>query len=175
VNKAWGTPDIVINNAGLGWEDALPDGKTEDWREMLEVNVLAATVSMREAVRGMRGKKEGGIVINVASSLARRIAHGKKLAFYSATKYALRALTDGMREELMAERSPIRVNLLSPGLTETGFHELFYRDAGKAKENYDKMNPMSTADVARAVCFMLSMPNYVVFDDMIFRSTGQVY
>jgi NADP-dependent 3-hydroxy acid dehydrogenase YdfG len=175
VRKAWGDPDVLINNAGLGWENTLPDGKTAEWREMLDVNVLAASVCMREAVRGMRAKKDVGVVINVASSLSRRVPAGKKLAFYAATKFALRALSDGMREELMAEGAPIRVHLLSPGLTVTGFHEKFYRDASKAKENYDKLNPLSTAEVAKAVCFMLSMPKNVVFDEILFRSVGQVY
>lgn len=175
IQKAWGAPDILINNAGLGWENTLPGGKTDDWREMLDVNVLAAAICMREAVRGMRGKREGGVVINIASSLARRVPSGRKLAFYAATKFALRAISDGMRDELLAEGSPIRVNMISPGLTATGFHERFYRDAEKARENYAKFNPLSTADVAKAVCFVLSMPQNVVFDDVIFRSIGQVY
>jgi len=67
------------------------------------------------------------------------------------------------------------VHLISPGLTATGFHERFYRDAAKARDNYERVHPLSAADVAKAVCFMLSMPKNVVFDDMIFRSIGQVY
>jgi NADP-dependent 3-hydroxy acid dehydrogenase YdfG len=174
LSHAWGDPDVLINNAGLGWESTLPAGRTEEWREMLEVNVLALSICMREAVRRMRGKKNAQ-VINVASSTARRVPAGKKLAFYAATKYAVRALTDGMRDELMLEGSPIRVGMISPGLTATGFHERFFRDAGRAQENYAKLNPLRPSDVANTICFVLSAPSYVVFDDVIFRSMGQVY
>jgi NADP-dependent 3-hydroxy acid dehydrogenase YdfG len=174
LRETWGALDVLINNAGLGWENTLPEGSTEEWREMLDVNVLALSVCMREAIRQMRGKQDAQIV-NVASSTARRVPAGKKLAFYAATKYAVRALTDGLRDELMLEGSPIRVSMISPGLTATGFHERFYRDAGRARENYAKFNPLRPSDVAETICFVLSAPRHVVFDDVIFRSLGQVY
>jgi NADP-dependent 3-hydroxy acid dehydrogenase YdfG len=122
----------------------------------------------------MRGKRDAQVV-NVASSTARRVPPGKKLSFYSATKYAVRAMTDGMRDELMLEGSPIRVGIVSPGLTRTGFHDRFYGDPQRAQENYDQFNPLAAADVADTILFVLSAPSHVVFDDVIFRSLGQVY
>ena len=174
IRESWGPLDVLVNNAGLGWEDDLSDGKTEEWREMLEVNVLAMNICMREAAAQMQGKDDARI-LNIASSLARRVPAGKKIAFYSATKYAVRALNDGMRDEMMIAGGNIKVNLLSPGLTATGFHELAYRSADRAKEAYEKFRPMTSEDVAEAICFVLSAPAYMVFDDIIFRSVGQVY
>ncbi len=174
LREQWGAADVLVNNAGLGWEGSLIEGRNADWREMLEVNVLALSICMREAIAQMRGKPDARIV-NIASSLARRVPAGRGVGFYSATKYAVRALNDGMRDELMIEGSPIKVSLVSPGLTATGFHASFYRDAERAQDAYRKTQPMQPSDVTDAICFVLSAPPHIVFDDLIFRSMGQVY
>ena len=80
-----------------------------------------------------------------------------------------------MRDEMMLAGGKIKVNLVSPGLTATGFHELAFRSADRAKDAYEQFNPMSSEDVVEAICLVLSAPSYMVFDDIIFRSVGQVY
>jgi NADP-dependent 3-hydroxy acid dehydrogenase YdfG len=174
LRAAWGGPDILINDAGVGWEGALAEGRTEDWREMLDVNVLAMALCMREAVKAMRGKPEA-LVINLGSSTAHRVPSGLRMVFYSATKHAVRAMTDGLRDELMLEGSPIKVGMISPGLTRSGFHERFFRAAGRAEEHYARFPPLSPADVAETVLFVLSAPRHVLFDDVIFRSLSQTF
>jgi short-subunit dehydrogenase len=108
--------DVLINNAGLGLSGPVKDIKPEDFRYVLEVNVVAALVASQAALPAMLRRKAGHIV-NVGS-VASHVAT-PKLGGYSATKFALKALSDAMRMELR-DRG-IRVTLICPGLIKTEF------------------------------------------------------
>ena len=119
VREKWGGVDVLVNNAGLGHASPLVSGSTEDWREMLEVNVLGLCVATREAVADMRTRGDDGHVIHIGSMAGHRVPAGAGV--YSATKFAVRALTEGLRQELRALESGIRVTAISPGYVETEF------------------------------------------------------
>jgi NADP-dependent 3-hydroxy acid dehydrogenase YdfG len=166
-----GGVDVMINNAGLGFEEPLTSGRTEAWREMLEVNVLALCVCTREAVEQMRERGDRGHVIHVSSMAAHRVPPGSGV--YSATKYAVRSLAEGLRKELHELGSAIRVSQVSPGFVETGFHAGYFGSEERAKETYSRYKVLEPDDVARAVVWLLEQPDHVQVHDILMRPQAQ--
>lgn len=171
VRQRWGGVDVLVNNAGLGHHAPLTSGETERWREMLEVNVLALCVCTREAVRDMRARGDDGHVVHVSSMAAHRVPPGSGV--YSATKYAVRSLTEGLRQELRDAGSGIRVTAISPGFVETEFAEKYHRSAKAAEETYSRYKVLEDADVAEAVAWALGAPPHMQVHDVLMRPTEQ--
>ena len=171
VREKWGGVDVLVNNAGLGRKAPLTEGDTEGWREMLEVNVLALCICTREAVRDMRRRGDRGHVVHVASMAAHRVPPGSGV--YSATKYAVRSLTEGLRQELRELGSAVRVSALSPGFVETEFHQVFLGDAEQARKTYSRFKVLEPADVADAGEYVLGAPDHVQVHDVLMRPTEQ--
>jgi NADP-dependent 3-hydroxy acid dehydrogenase YdfG len=169
--EAWGGVDVLVNNAGLGHHAPLSSGDTEAWREMLEVNVLALCVCTREAVGDMERRGVDGHVFHVSSMSAHRVPGGSGV--YSATKYAVRSLTEGLRLELRERQSPIRVTAISPGFVETEFAAHYHRSEAKAKETYSRYKVLESGDVAEALLYALAAPAHVQVHDVLLRPTDQ--
>ena len=112
--QQFGRLDIMVNNAGVVYPGNIADGSVEEWREMLETNVLALLIGCREAIRAMKANG-GGHIINVSSVAARET--GPTGQVYSATKHAVNAISDGLRQEV--HDSGIRVTVVMPGGTLT--------------------------------------------------------
>jgi len=170
IETVWGGVDILVNNAGLGHHAPLLTGSTEHWRQMLEVNILALCICTREATRHMRARKRGH-VLHISSMAAHRVPPDSGV--YSATKYAVRSLTEGLRQELRAEGSPIRVTSISPGFVETGFARGYHKSEAKARETYGRYPVLQPHDVADAVAHCLAAPQRVQVHDMLIRPTEQ--
>lgn len=172
VREHFGGVDALVNNAGLGRAAPLMSGETADWREVLEVNVLALCVCTREAVADMRRRGVDGHVLHVSSMAAHRVPGGGS-GFYSATKYAVRALTEGLRQELREAGSAIRVTAISPGFVETEFASVYHRDPEAAARTYGQYKVLEAADVAEAVVYALSQPPWCQVHDVLMRPTAQ--
>ncbi len=169
IRSTWGRLDVLVNNAGLGHDAPLCSGATEHWREMLEVNVLALAVCTREAIAAM-GTRAGHIV-HISSMSAHRVPAGSGM--YSATKFAVRSLTEGLRLELQAAGSPIRVSSISPGFVRTEFAEHYHGDPAKAEQTYGRFEVLRADDVADTVRFVLSRPQRTQIHDILLRPTEQ--
>ncbi|XP_049947492.1 dehydrogenase/reductase SDR family member 11-like [Schistocerca serialis cubense] len=105
-----GGVDILINNAGVFPITSLTDGKTEDWKRILDVNVLGLSICTREAVQDMlsRGVDDGFIIhINSVAGHTLQLTDGK--AMYAASKHAVKVLLEGLRKDLVSKGSKIRV------------------------------------------------------------------
>ncbi|MBD2256080.1 SDR family NAD(P)-dependent oxidoreductase [Pseudanabaena sp. FACHB-2040] len=172
VRDSWGGVNVLINNAGLGHKQSLMEGGTEAWREMLEVNVLALCICTREATRDMRDKSGQGHILHISSMSGHRVPGGSGL--YSATKFAVRSLTEGLRQELRSEGLDIRVSSVSPGFVETEFAEKYHNSLEKAQDLYSKYPVLQPEDVADAVAYILSQPEHVQVHDLLVRPTRQV-
>ena len=159
----WGRLDIVVNCAGF-WAHAPVSaaGVAERWREMLMINVLAATIICREAVVYFNPEL-GGHIVNIGSTSGHRVRH--ESGFYAATKFALRAVTEALRMELASSRNRTRVTLISPGGVLT---EPVQQDA---QASAGALRPESVAEV---VVSSLRMKEGAVINDVILRQQYQV-
>ena len=170
VRERWGGVDILVNNAGLGRAAPLRGGETAAWREMLEVNVLALCICTREGLADME-RRGGGHVVHISSMAGHRVPPGGGV--YSATKYAVRSLTEGLRKELRAVGSPIRVTAVSPGVVGTEFRAVFTgADPDQAPDLYDDA-AMTAEDVAASVVHAVTAPPGVEIHDILMRPTHQ--
>lgn len=172
VRERFGGVDILINNAGLGRHAPLMSGATEDWKEMFDVNVLALCVCTREAVADMRKRGDSGHVVHISSMASHRVP--LESGVYSATKFAVRSLTEGLRRELREAGSAIRVSAVSPGFVETEFASVYRRDdPDAAAQTYGRYPCLQPEDVAATVQFVLEAPAHVQVHDVLVRPTAQ--
>ena len=171
IEQRWGGVDIVVNNAGLGHNASLLDGDTAQWQEMFDVNVIALCVCSREAVQSMRRRKVEGHIIHISSMAGHRNPGGSGI--YSATKYAVRSLTEGLRMELHAAGLPIRVTAISPGFVETEFAAHYHKSEAKAIETYSRYKVLEAKDIAASVVYVLSCPQHMQVHDVLMRPTAQ--
>lgn len=171
IREKWGGVDVLINNAGLGHKTTIQEGKTEAWREMLDVNVLALLICSREALADMRRQKSAGHVIHLSSMSAHRVPSGSGV--YSATKFAVRALTEALRQELREAGSEIRVSAVSPGFVVTEFHQKFFESREVAEELYGRHDCLKPEDVARSIIWLLDRPPHMEVHDVLMRPTAQ--
>ena len=171
IRDQWGGVDILINNAGLGHRSPLLSGSTEHWREMLEVNILALCICTREAIADMQKRGDNGYVIHISSMAGHRVPSGSGV--YSATKFAVRSLTEGVRMELHGMGSKIRVSAISPGFVETEFAEHYAKSKDIARETYGRYKVLESEDIAQQVSFLISTPSHVQIHDILVRPTAQ--
>jgi len=168
--KKYGGIDVCINNAGLSHVASLVNGETEKWRNMLDVNVLAPSICARETIRSLRERgKDDGHIIHI-NSVSGHLVMPADAHFYSASKHALTALTEGLRIELASSESDIRVSQVSPGLIETEFAKRM-RGLEKGEKLYASNQCLQPADVSDAVIYVLSAPPHVKVHDVILRPT----
>jgi len=173
INTQWGAVDVLINNAGTGMMSRLENGKFQDWCDTLNVNVASPALCVREALRGMHAKDEAQI-INLASIYGHRDTV-PNFSFYQASKFALRAWTNTLRAELAARPggTRIRVGMISPGLTATEFRERASEGQFKYESYFEQYTPLTPADIADAVLYMLSTPPHVQVQDILLSPMGQ--
>ncbi|XP_067102665.1 dehydrogenase/reductase SDR family member 11-like [Osmerus mordax] len=168
--------DVCINNAGLAHPESLLNGKTDGWRDMIDVNIIALSVCTREAYQSMKERQvDDGHIININSMSGHRVVTNPNVHFYSATKYAVTALTEGLRQELREAGSHIRVTSISPGLVETEFaFRLHSLSPEKAAATYGSLKCLEAVDIANALIYVLSAPSHVQIGDVQLRPTEQV-
>ncbi len=168
--EAWQAIDILINNAGLSRGlDKLHEGKRQDWEEMIDTNVKGLLYVTRAIVPGML-KRGRGDIINISSIAGREVYPGGNV--YCATKHAVRALTRGLKMDLLG--TPLRVSSVDPGLVETEFSIVRFRgDTERAKKVYEGLQPLKPHDVAEAVLFCTTRPPHVNINEMLLMPTAQ--
>ncbi|OIP32558.1 MAG: short-chain dehydrogenase [Deltaproteobacteria bacterium CG2_30_63_29] len=172
VRDRWGGVDVLVNNAGIGHFAPLLYGKTEQWRDMLELNVLSVCICNREAIADMRRRSHlPGYIINIASMSAHRVP--LEAGVYAASKHAVKALTEALRQELLPLNARIRVSAISPGYVQTEFAETYYRSKEAADELYGRYEVLQPSDIADAVEYLLSTPERTQVHDILIRPTLQ--
>jgi 3-hydroxy acid dehydrogenase / malonic semialdehyde reductase len=166
----WSAIQVLVNNAGLSRGlDKLHEGKLLDWEEMIDTNVKGLIYVSRAVIPGMV-KRNGGHIINIGSIAGHEVYVGGNV--YCATKFAVNALSKGMRLDLNG--TPIRVSEVAPGLVETEFSIVRYRgDKDKAGKAYQGMTPLTGDDIADAVVYCATRPAHVNISEMIVMPTAQ--
>jgi len=170
--ERFGGVDVLVNNAGLGRAAPLGSAPTEAWREMLEVNVLGLAIATREAIQDMERRGVAGHVVHVSSMAGHRIP-GPDSGMYAATKFAVRALTEGLRRELRERGSAIRVSEISPGHVHTEFADVFSGRAGAQDEIARRLRILDARDVAEAIVWVVTRPPHLEVHDILVRPTAQ--
>ena len=172
IRSAWGGVDLLINNAGFGKKESLASGDPSTWRAMLEVNVLALAVCTQEALADMERRGVAGHIVHISSMSGHRTPAGSGM--YSATKFAVRALTEGLRKELRAADSDIRITAISPGFVETEFAKVYnHGDEDAVERTYGEFPVLQPDDIADAVLFAVGSPPHVQYHDLLVRPTRQ--
>jgi 17beta-estradiol 17-dehydrogenase / 3beta-hydroxysteroid 3-dehydrogenase len=168
----FGGVDVLVNNAGLGRAAPLSSAPSAAWREMLEVNVLGLSIATREAITDMDRRGVAGHVVHVSSMGGHRVP-GPDSGMYAATKFAVRALTEGLRQELRARQSSIRVSCVSPGYVDTEFAAVFSGSSDAPAKLNERLKVLEPDDVAAAILWIVSRPPHVEVHDVLMRPAAQ--
>jgi len=168
--ESWQGIEVLVNNAGLSRGlNKLQEGSIQDWEEMIDTNVKGLLYVTRAVLPGMLGRQQGH-VINIGSIAGHQTYPNGNV--YCATKAAVRALTEGLKLDLVG--TPIRVSTVDPGLVETEFSEVrFHGDGDRAKTVYQGLTPLTGRDIAEVVLFCATRPPHVNLNEIIVMPTDQ--
>ena len=168
--QEWRSIDVLINNAGLAiGVDKEHEGSLDEWDVMIDTNIKALLSMTRLVVPGMveRGK---GHIINIGSIAGDAAYPGGSV--YCATKAAVKALSDGLRIDLVD--TPLRVTDIKPGLVETNFSVVRFRgDKEKADNVYRGIKPLNGDDIAEVAYFAASAPEHMQVAEILVMPTYQ--
>jgi serine 3-dehydrogenase len=166
----WRAIDDLVNNAGLSRGlDKLPQGLLDDWEEMIDTNIKGLLYVSRAVLPGMieRGR---GHIINIGSIAGHEVYPAGNV--YCATKFAVRALSKGLRLDLNG--MPIRVSEVAPGMVETEFSLVrFHGDAERADKVYQGLTPLGPDDIADAAVWCATRPPHVNVSEVVIMPTAQ--
>lgn len=165
-----GRLDVLVNNAGLALGlEKVHEGRAEDWDAMIDTNVKGL-LHMTRLVLPSMVRRQSGHVVNIGSITGHQVYAGG--AVYAATKFAVHAITQALRLEVLGTN--IRVTSIDPGMVETEFSRVRFRgDQDRAKQTYQNFSPLQPEDVAEAVWWSVSRPAHVNVQDMILMPTDQ--
>jgi NADP-dependent 3-hydroxy acid dehydrogenase YdfG len=166
--QTYGRIDVMINNAGLMPHSPLERLKIDDWNRMIDVNIKGVLYGIAAALPYMKQQKAGHI-INVSSVAGHKVGPGG--AVYAATKHAVLALSEGLRQEVKPYN--IRTTVISPGAVATELPNSVTEPdtAEKVRKAYEIAIPADS--FARAVAFAMSQPEDVDVNEILFRPTRQ--
>ena len=167
----FGGLDILINNAGLMLLGQIADADTEDWRRMLDTNVLGLMYMTHAALPEVMRRR--GTIVQMSSIAGRsaRLGNGA----YAATKYAVNAFSESLRQEVTPQG--VRVVVMEPGIVETELRtHITQPDArDRIEQTAAAMRQLQPQDIAAAVLYTLTQPEHVSVSEMLIRPTDQVW
>lgn len=155
--EKFGTIDIYVNNAGQMLSSKMQDGHVSDWEQMVDVNIKGVLYGIHAVLPEMVSRKSGHI-INIASVSGLEVT--KTSTVYSATKFAVRTISMGLEKELA--KTGVRVTNISPGMVRT--------DLSGNWKAFDR-KPLEAIDIANAVVYAVSQPDYVNVNEITVRPT----
>jgi len=161
---------VLVNNAGLArGTESMQKANIDDWEVMVDTNIKGLLYVTRTLIPKMLQKNEGHIV-NIGSVAGRWVYPGGGV--YCATKFAVRALSEGLRFDLLG--TPIRITNIEPGMVETDFSKTrFDGDTEKAAAVYKGMNPLKANDIAETALWCVMRPAHVNIQELVIFPTDQ--
>jgi NADP-dependent 3-hydroxy acid dehydrogenase YdfG len=168
--QTYGRIDVMINNAGVMPQSLLERLKIDEWNQTIDVNIKGVLYGIAAALPYMKQQKSGHF-INVSSVAGHKVGPGS--AVYSATKHAVRVLSEGLRQEVKPYN--LRTTVISPGAvaTELPNGTTDPETAERIRKVYEIAIPADS--FARAVAFAMSQPDDVDVNEILYRPTKQVY
>lgn len=170
LDERWRNVDVLVNNAGLalGLEPEY-EGSVDDWETMIDTNIKGLLFMTRLVVPGMVARNRGH-VINIGS-VAGDVAYANGNV-YCATKAAVKALSDGLRVDLVD--TAVRVTTVKPGLVQTNFSVTrFHGDQDRAHHVYEGIQPLTGEDIADVVLYAAQAPQHVQIAEVLVLATHQ--
>lgn len=170
VKSNLGGVDILVNSAGTASANSLVDGPIENWRYILELNILGLSICTKEALQSMKERNvDDGHIVHINSVSGHIVPPVSDPVFmYAASKAANVSLTEGLRRELVQMNSKIRVTSISPGMVRTDLAE-----ASGLTDPYEDNPYLEPQDVADAVLYALGTPPHVQVHELIIRPIGE--
>ncbi|MEH1874767.1 SDR family oxidoreductase [Nostoc sp.] len=168
--SAWSDIDILINNAGLSRGlDKLHEGSFQDWEDMIDTNVKGLLYVSRYVIPRMVSRDRGHVV-NLGSIAGHQTYPGGNV--YCATKAAVRAISEGLKQDLLGTR--VRVTSVDPGMVETEFSNVrFHGDAERANKVYQGVKPLTADDVADVIFFCVTRSPHVNINEVVLMPVDQ--
>jgi NADP-dependent 3-hydroxy acid dehydrogenase YdfG len=167
--QRFGRVDVMLNNAGLMQQSPLERLKVDEWDNMIDINIKGVLYGVAAALPYMKQQKAGHI-INVSSVAGHKVT--PLGAVYCATKHAVRALSEGLRQEVKAYN--IRTTVISPGAVATELpSHITDRDSAAGIQKFYEGFAIPADSFARAVVFAMSQPDDVDINEILFRPTRQ--
>lgn len=165
----FGRVDVIINNAGVMPLSRLDALKVSEWDQMIDVNIRGVLHGIAAGLPLMQ-KQQSGQFINIASIGAYAVS--PTAAVYCATKYAVRAISEGLRQEAGAD---IRVTVISPGVTESELADSISDEGGRAEMREFRKIAIPALAIARAIAYAVEQPADVDVSELIVRPTASPY
>jgi NADP-dependent 3-hydroxy acid dehydrogenase YdfG len=168
--ERFGRLDVLVNNAGLMPLSPMEQLKVEEWERMIDVNIKGVLYGIAAALPLFKAQGSGQFV-NISSVADRMVM--PTAAVYSGTKYAVRAISEGLRQEV---GGAIRVTLVAPGVTESELAESISDPELKRVAIEDIRKSIIPADaIARAIAFAIGQPADVDINELVVRPTSQTF
>jgi NADP-dependent 3-hydroxy acid dehydrogenase YdfG len=170
IKGEWRNIDLLLNNAGLASGfGTVQEGNIEDWEAMIDTNIKGLLYMTRH-ISPLLIEKNKGHIINVASLAGKQVYPNGNV--YCATKYAVDALSQAMRIDMI--QHGIRVTNIAPGLVETEFSIVrFHGNTERAKQTYTGFQPLTAQDIAETIFWCASRPPHVNINDVVITPTAQ--
>lgn len=163
--QTFGRLDVLVNNAGVMPLSPLHEGKVDEWNRMIDVNIRGVLNGIAAVLPQMRERKSGHI-INVSSIAAHRVS--PTAAVYCATKFAVNAISEGLRQE----NTDVRVTIVSPGVVESELAESITHPATQKMVKEYRAIALPAEAIAHAIAYAIDQPAGVNTAEMIVRPTA---
>ncbi|XP_055612045.1 farnesol dehydrogenase-like [Uranotaenia lowii] len=166
INEKFGGIDVLLNNAGiLRQTDLLEAGNSQMLKEVLDTNVMGLVICSREAFQSMKQRSVDGHIIHINSITGHHVVNFPKLSMYPASKFAVTAITETMRNELRTAETKIKVTSISPGAVKTEIIEGLPLD-------FQMLEP---EDISAGVLYVLGTPPRVQVHELMIKPVGEPY
>lgn len=166
--QTFGPVDVIVNNAGIMPLSPMNAIKVQEWNSMIDVNIRGVLHGIAAVLPGMEARGSGQI-INVSSIGGHAVS--PTAAVYCATKFAVRAISDGLRQE--SDR--IRVTVVSPGVVESELADTISDDTARETMRQFRRVAIQPDAIARAIAYAIEQPDDVDVSELIVRPTASPY
>ncbi|MGI8865441.1 MAG: SDR family NAD(P)-dependent oxidoreductase [Rubrobacteraceae bacterium] len=168
--EEYGRVDILVNNAGVMLLSTVGKGLSDQWRQMCEVNVMGLLYATDAAIGHMKEQKSGHLV-NISSVAGRKVTRDSS-GVYAGTKFAVNAISEGLRQELLEDN--IRVTIVEPGAVATELPDhITDEDARGSLSGLMALERLQAVDIAEAITYAVTQPDRVSVNEILIRPTQQ--
>jgi hypothetical protein len=169
---AFGSIDVLVNNAGIMPLSMMENLHEDEWEQMVDVNIKGVLYAIGAVLPAMKEQESGGHIVNISSVAGRRVFPGS--AVYSGTKFFVRALSEGMRDELAGAHG-IRVTSIEPGAVDTELPETITDEdiLASMQESFADLEMLESEDIAEAIRYALVAPDRVDIEELLVMPSDQ--